>query len=121
MPIIYTLSGRTTFSYRGNVPSGVVLEMQSEYEISSVLFSAVINSFSGSSVPLGANMTDPIRGGLGEWTAINSKNINKISLTPKHASFLAAILVHEGFATSTKDGNRIMLVFPTVAGKVIAT
>ena len=38
---------------------------------------------------LGASMDDPIKGGLGEYIQ------DKTKLTPRHASAIAAIMVHE--------------------------
>jgi len=41
--------------------------------------------------PLGASMTNPLKRGLGEYL-----NNNYPQLNPRHASVLAAIMVHEG-------------------------
>ncbi|KXB07772.1 hypothetical protein AKJ55_01990, partial [candidate division MSBL1 archaeon SCGC-AAA382M17] len=40
--------------------------------------------------PLGASMTNPAKGGLGEYLAKNYKNF-----TPRHASAIAAIMVRD--------------------------
>jgi len=45
--------------------------------------------------PLGASMTNPIRGGLGEYVQKNCA-----SLTPRHASAIAAILVQDNLIES---------------------
>jgi len=49
--------------------------------------------------PLGASMTNPVRGGLGEYVQKNFP-----SLTPRHASAIAAILVQDNLIESR--GNR---------------
>jgi hypothetical protein len=50
-------------------------------------------------------MTSPTRGGLGEWIQANS------SLSTRHASHIAAILVYEGFIRSRLKGNAVYLHF----------
>ena len=56
-------------------------------------------------------MTAPTSDGLGEWVQNNSRRLNKVSLTPRHASFIAAILVSEGKITSRLRGNAVYLHF----------
>ena len=56
-------------------------------------------------------MTIPKVGGLGEWVETNSSLLNSVKLSPRHASFIAAILEYEGFITSSLDGNTVMLHF----------
>ena len=53
--------------------------------------------------PLGAGMTDPLKGGLGEYL-----NKNYPQLNPRHASVLAAIMVHEGLIEN-KDLRSILV------------
>ena len=55
-------------------------------------------------LPLGASMTKPTPGGLGEY--ISEKNN---SLTPRHASAIAPIMVNEGFIEYKNEGNAIFL------------
>lgn len=115
MPKIWTLghpSIRTEFEYSGDVSKGVILHFSSNPHISSEFFQAILNEFRGRTIKGGFSMTDPISGGLGEWIQNNSKPINPINLTPRHGSFIAAILVHEGFITSNLVGNRVYLNFP---------
>jgi len=42
-------------------------------------------------------MTSPTPGGFGEWVQGKSGRLNKTSLTPRHGSFIAAILREEGY------------------------
>lgn len=48
---------------------------------------------------------DPPPGGFGEWVRDHSLEFNGRSLGPRHASFIAAILVHEGKIRSRREGN----------------
>jgi len=99
MPAIQTLGPkrkRTRFRYDGNVNSGTTLAFRSgEISISHELYKAVLKHFSGQTVRGGFSMTNPPLGGFGEWIERNSSQYGR-SLTPRHGSFVAAILVHEG-------------------------
>lgn len=115
MPKIWTLghpSIRTEFEYSGDVDNGVTLHFSGNSRISSEFFQAILNEFRGRTIKGGFSMTDPMSGGLGEWIQNNSKHLNSVSLTPRHGSFIAAILVHEGFITSNLVGHRVYLNFP---------
>ena len=113
-PIIWTLghpSRRKQFEYSGDVSKGVILHFSGNPHISSNFFQAILNEFRGRTIKGGFSMTDPISGGLGEWIQNNSTRLNPVSLTPRHGSFIAAILVHEGFITSNLVGHRVYLNF----------
>ena len=56
-------------------------------------------------------MTNPTLGGFGEWIKQNSSMYGH-SLTPRHGSFIAAILVHEGYIRSSLRGKAVVLHFP---------
>lgn len=115
MPKIWTLGSanrRTQFTYAGSVSTSVTLMFTGKPYISSEFFRTVLARFKGSIVAGGFNMTDPTPGGLGQWVEKNSKRINSLSLSPRHASFIAAILVHEGLITSSLKGNAVYLHFP---------
>ncbi len=114
MPKIWTLGStnrRTQFSYSGNVNTGVTLLFTGRPFISPRFFKALLKRFDGKTIPGGFSMTDPTPSGLGEWVKENSKKLNGISLTPRHASFISAVLVHEGLTTSSLKGNAIILHF----------
>ncbi len=53
--------------------------------------------------PLGAGMTNPLKGGLGEYL-----NNNYPQLNPRYASVLAAIMIHEGLIEA-KDLKPILI------------
>jgi hypothetical protein len=118
MPTIHTLthpSLRKEFSYTGSVTEGVILEIEfiGKSHISSELFHAILHKFRGETIPGGFCMSMPTRGSLGEWVKRNSKELNTLKLYPRHASFIAAILVYEGYITSSLQGNAVMLHFPS--------
>jgi hypothetical protein len=115
MPKIWTLGNsgkRTQFTYTGSVRTGVILHFASKSYISPKLFKFILARFNGRSIAGGFSMTDPTPGGLGQWVKQNSKRLNGTSLTSRHASFIAAVLVHEGLITSTIEGNAVYLHFP---------
>ena len=115
MSKIWTLGStnkRRQFSYTGDVRTGVTLLFTGNPYISPQFFQAILTRFAGRSVRGGFSMTNPTPGGLGEWVAQNSKPLNGRVLTPRHASFIAAVVVHEGLATSGIKGNAIYLHFP---------
>lgn len=114
MPTIETLGGlkkRRTFSYDGTTGDGVVLQHGAPIRIAPELFDAVRREFSGRTIPLGASRTNPPPGGLGEWLARYSKTVNRRALTSGHASFVAAIMVHEGLARAHLEGTKVLLQF----------
>jgi len=89
----------------------VVLLHGAPVTVDGKLFDAVRRAFSGRTIPLGTGRTNPTPGGLGEWLAHNSRAVNRRALTSGHASFVAAILVHEGFARAHRKGNAVHLEF----------
>jgi hypothetical protein len=106
-----TLSRRTQFSYTGSARTGVTLNFSGKPYISAEFFRAILSAFRGKDIRGGFSMTKPTSGGLGEWVRDNSARMNAVSLTPRHASFIAAILVHEGLITSELRGNAVHLHF----------
>lgn len=110
MPTIQTCgheSKRTTFTYHGNIQQGIVLEFNSgDFEINANVIDRVINHFYGQTVMGGFSMTDPTEGGVGEFLAQQGE-----SLTPRHASFLCAVLQHEEYAVCTLQGNAVVVTF----------
>ena len=113
MPIISTLghpSRRTEFTYAGNVKEGVTLEFTGRPHISAEFFNAILARFRGETIPGGFSMTNPTPGGLGIWIEGNSKDLNPVKLTPRHGSFIAAIMHHEGFLEKVwQEGKAVML------------
>ena len=80
-------------------------------DITANFLEALINEFRGRTVPGGFSMTNPTPEGVGEWVANNSTNLNGQALTPRHASFICGILVHENLVSCTLQGNAVMMEF----------
>lgn len=116
MPIIQTIGSkrrRTWFRYEGDVNQGTTIMHSGEPLISYELYMAALKHFSGQTIRGGFSMTDPTPGGLGEWIKQNSSRYGR-SLSSRHGSFIAAILVHEGYIQSSLRGNAIILHFPVI-------
>lgn len=114
MQKIYTLGGinrKKQFSYGGSIDTGVTLQFGVKTYVSAQFFKEILDQFAGRTIPGGFSMTDPTPNGLGQWVKDNSKRLNGMNLTPRHASFIAAILVHEEFITSGLKGNAVYLDF----------
>mgnify|MGYP000500500280 CR=1 FL=1 len=110
MPIIETCgheSKRTEFSYSGSVEQGVVIEFDSgNFEIDANIIRSVIENFSGQEVLGGFSMSDAPPGGVGAFLTQQATK-----LTPRHASFLCAILNHENHAKCSLSGNAVIIKF----------
>lgn len=119
MPTIRTLGApriRKQFTYSGSVSTGVTLQFKRKAYVSSEFFKAIVKHFAGKTLPGGFNMTDPTPGGFGQWEQENSQELNSVRLTPRHASFIAAILAHEDLITSSLRGNAVYLHFGPLPG-----
>jgi hypothetical protein len=103
---------RTTFSYEGSMQAGVVLNQTGQPKVGPTIFSEALRQFAGKTIRGGFKEDDPPAGGFGEWLQNESPKHNSQKLTPRHASFVAAILVHEGGVKRTFDGNAVVLHFP---------
>jgi len=104
---------RTEFSYSGSIHIGVVLHQSGHPKIDSQLFREALSYFAGQTVKGGFKEDDPIPGGFGEWLQNESPRLNsQRKLTPRHGSFVAAILCAEAGVKSSLDGNAIVLSFP---------
>lgn len=55
-------------------------------------------------------MTDPPRGGFGEWVKNQSKTLNNTPLTPRHGSHIAAVLEHMGYLDSRIEGGSAVIL-----------
>jgi hypothetical protein len=97
------------FSYYGSVVEGVAVNMGqgSQAKFPSDLFNNLLTHFAGQEVRGGFSMTEPPLGGVGEWVQTNYP-----SLTPRHASFIASVLVNEGYCSHFHNRNAVMLRFP---------
>jgi len=114
LPKILTLGSkrkRTWFEYEGSVKKGTTLLFSGEPFISPELYRAALSNFDGRTVKGGFSMTNPPSGGFGEWVNNNSSKYGR-KLTPRHGSFISAILVSEGYIKNSLSGNSVLLHFP---------
>jgi hypothetical protein len=115
MPTIKTCGAphvATEFSYDGSVKEGAVIQFESgNVSLSVEFFRAILNKFRGSTIRGGFKMDDPPANGFGKWVQDNSALLNGRHLTPRHASFIAAILRNERYLKCRLDRNAIILEF----------
>lgn len=96
-----TWGGKSTFSYEGSVQAGTRISYGSSgwtTYVSADHYRKLLNHFRGRRVPCGTPRTNVPRGSLGEWLM---ENVTKTAI----ASYVGAILVHEGYAV--KQGSCI--------------
>ena len=110
MPTIETCGPenvKTRFTYRGSSQEGITIEFETgDFTIGAAIIQNVLNHFQGQRVRGGLSMTDPTPGGVGEYLAGLGN-----ALTPRHASFLCAVLRHEGLVNCELDGNAVVVAF----------
>ncbi len=114
MPKICTLGPlgrRTSFCYTGSVADGFWLEYTGRPFISAAFCQGILQAFKGKRVAGGFSMTDAPAGGFGAWVRDNSARLGGHKLTPRHAAHIAAVFVHEGYATRTLEGSAVYLRF----------
>jgi hypothetical protein len=115
MPTIFTCGGparKTEFTYEGDFDNGVIIKFSSgSTKISHSFLKAAIDHFRGREVKGGFSMTNPTPGGFGQWIESKSRTLNKTPLTPRHGSFIAAILQEMGYLHCGLDGNAVTLKF----------
>jgi hypothetical protein len=98
---LVTWTGRATFSYVGSVKEGTrIFFATNPYPIivSAIQYQQMLNHFKGKVVELGTvkNLKKRPSGSLGEWIG---KEVGKTAV----ASYVAAILVHEGYARKRRN------------------
>jgi hypothetical protein len=110
---------RREFCYSGSIQSGVVLHQSGHPRIDARVFSEALKHFAGKSVRGGFKMDAPPSGGFGEWLQNESPKLNSgKKLTPRHGSFVAAILCDEAGVKSSLDRrNAVVLHFPNVVSQ----
>lgn len=115
MPTIFTCGSpgrRTKSTYEGDLDNGVIIKFASgSTKINSGFLKAAIDHFRGREVKGGFSMTSPTPGGFGQWVESKSRTLNKTPLTPRHGSFIAAILQDMSYLRSSLDGNAVILRF----------
>jgi len=102
MPKIQTLGSirrRTWFEYRGAVIDSTTMEFSGKPFISPEFYRTALSHFSGTTTKGGFSMSSPSSGGFGEWISENSLKSGR-KLTPRHGSFISAILIREGYISA---------------------
>lgn len=102
------------FSYYGSIRDGVVLRQSGDPQIDASFFTAALSHFAGRTVMGGFSEDNPIKGGFGQWVEDASPRLNSRTLSPRHGSFMAAILCSEAGVKPSLDGNAVVLQFPMV-------
>ena len=98
---------RTNFTYRGSAQHGITIKFETgDFPINAEIIQNVLDHFRGKRVRGGFSMNNPTAGGVGEYLAGLGN-----SLTPRHASFLCAVLRHEGLVNCSLDGNAVVVTF----------
>ena len=104
------------FSYKGSVRTGVVLQQSGKPKIDARFFLEALYHFSGRTVYGGFREDAAPRDSFGKWIEQSSPRFNSRKLTPRHGSFMAAILCNESGVRHSRKGNKIVLSFPTIRG-----
>ena len=102
MKLLRTWGGRSKFEYDGSVITGTNIHYGNGFKISisSEQYFQLLDQFRGKSVNIGTSRTNVPIGSIGEWL---KENVTKIAI----ASYIGAILIHEGYATKV-DGRPII-------------
>jgi hypothetical protein len=103
---------RTEFSYSGSIQTGIILHQSGKPHVDAKVFAEALRHFAGRRVYGGFREDDPPKGGFGEWLQAESPRLNSRRLTPRHGSFVAAVLCSEAGVRSSLDGNAVVLQFP---------
>lgn len=98
---------RTTFKYAGDVANGVAVYFDSSViEIKAETFKQLLSHFKGQTVIGGFSRTAPPKDSVGHYLT----NMEK-QLRSRYASFVCAILHHEGYIASSYKGRSVVLTF----------
>ena len=102
-----TWSGDSQFDYSGSVATGTDIDYgtDSKYriKISGSKYAELLTHFGGQEVLVGTNRVNPPSGSLGDWL---KKNVTQTA----SASYVAPILVQEGYAVRASDSRKIKFV-----------
>ena len=104
---------RTEFWYSGSIQSGVILQQSGNPPIDAQVFAEALKHFAGRTVYGGFKEDEPAAGGFGEWLQKESPRLNSRPLSPRHGSFVAAILCAKAGVQNSLDGNAVVLHFPS--------
>lgn len=100
MKTLPTWGNKSKFQYEGSVIDGTAIYYGTNnypIRISSEKYSQLLNHFRGKSVNIGTPRVNPPKGSVGEW-------LQESVTGTATASYVGAILIHEGYATKLEDG-----------------
>lgn len=104
MTTMPTWSGHSQFDYEGSVATGTHIQYGTKGKypitISGSQYAQLLAHFDGQEVLVGTSRDNPPRGSLGEW-------LNKHVTQTASASYVAPILVKEGYAIRVRDSKKI--------------
>jgi hypothetical protein len=102
----------TPFEFEGSVVEGFVLHFGSgAVPLNPEFLAKIKEHFHGKRVPGGFSMDNPPASGFGAWVRDYSRQWNSRALTPRHASFLAALLRDAGWLRCSYEGAAVWLEF----------
>jgi len=98
-----TWTGKSRFKYEGRVTKGTQIwfgRNEHPLTVSASQYTRLLDHFRGREVPVGTSRDKPQPGSLGEWL---QENVTRTAI----ASYLAPILVTEGYALRVTDRTKI--------------
>ena len=107
----------TEFHFEGSTSAGFILHFTSgDVRITPEFLTMIREQFRGKRIPGGFSMTDPSPSGFGAWVRDKSRQLNARALTPRHASFIAALLRDAGWLQCHYEGPTVWLEFTPAKG-----
>ena len=100
------------FRYSGTMDDGFVIHQTGYPRVDRCFLDEALRHFARQSVYGGFSEDNPTKNGFGEWVRDESSRLNSMKLTPRHGSFMAAILCKYFGVTRSLDGNAVVLRFP---------
>lgn len=102
-----TWRGKSQFDYVGSVATGKDIQYGTNRKyripVSASQYAQLLAHFGGQEVLVGTDRVNPPSGSLGEWL---KKNVTQTA----SASYVAPILVQEGYAVRASDSRKIKFV-----------
>ena len=101
-----TWSGKKRFDYEGTVATGTVIwygVSRNRISIEPSQYARLLKHFGGQEVLVGTDRVNPPSGSLGEW-------LRKYVTQTASASYVAPILIQEGYAVRASDSRTIKFV-----------
>lgn len=102
MMSLRTWTGKSHFKYEGSVSKGtqICFGKEGRRPVSASQYTRLLDHFKGQEVLVGTSRDNPQSGSLGEWLQVN---VTRTAI----ASYVASILVTEGYALRVTDRTKI--------------